>query len=74
MKKSAFISIKSCPKCGSESLKIQTLSGYYPLEKWESMDKDKVQIIGLKCMKCGASFMIDWRTKLPVAYTGEVDL
>ena len=58
MKKSAFISIKSCPKCGNESLKIQTLSGYYPLEDWESMNKDKVQIIG----------------KLPVAYTGEVDL
>ena len=57
--KQAFISIKSCPKCGSESLKIQTLSGYYPLEKWDSMDKDKFKIIVLKCMKFGESFMID---------------
>lgn len=72
--KHAFVSTKKCPKCGSESLKIQTLSGYYPLDEWESMNKDEIQIIGLKCMKCGTSFMIDWRTKLPVAFDGKVDL
>ena len=72
--KHAFVSTKKCPNCGSESLKIQTLSGYYPLDEWESMNKDEIQITGLKCMKCGASFMIDWRTKLPVAFDGKVDL
>ena len=72
--KHAFVSTKKCPKCGSENLKIQTLSGYYPLEDWETINKDKVQIIGLKCMKCGTTFMVDWRTKLPVAFDGKVDL
>ena len=72
--KQAFVSTKKCPKCGSENLKIQTLSCYYPLDEWDSINKDEIQIIGLKCMKCGTSFMIDWRTKLPVAFTGKVDL
>ena len=74
MKKSAFISIKQCPKCGNDSLKIQTMSGYYPIEDWYTIDKDKIQIIGLKCMKCGATYLLDWRTKSPVPFTSKVDL